>query len=175
MTTDPATIERLRDSFNVSVEINEWEYFDSEMRKNAASLLSDASRVSELERQLAVAVGALRWYANEDNYATPCYCQSNPRAHAPNEPCVFRDSVVQKDDGPPSPRQDRRREEVKKWSISFNMTASKYLGEVEADTYDDAIAKAEEVFAGEAYTPSICNQCSRKVELGDGKVEAYEL
>lgn len=63
MKTDPATIERLRELHNKAIGRMADEGDIVELRvcthRNLASLLSDASRVQELERQLAVAVGAL--------------------------------------------------------------------------------------------------------------------
>lgn len=60
-----------------------------------------------------------------------------------------------------------------KYSITFDATASKYMGEVEANSHEEAVKKAEEMFAEEA-SFSLCHQCS-DIDIGDGEFKAYTL
>jgi hypothetical protein len=55
-----------------------------------------------------------------------------------------------------------------KWRIYGVMTADKFLGEVEADTEEEALMKADESeeINGSAFV-SLCHQCAREVNLGD--------
>lgn len=50
-----------------------------------------------------------------------------------------------------------------KYSIYAQITASKYLGEVEADDEVQAISKAEIEFHNEMHV-SVCHQCSKDFE-----------
>ncbi len=55
-----------------------------------------------------------------------------------------------------------------KFALYAMFTASKSLGEFEAETEEKAIAMAEE--SGETYL-SICHQCAKEIDLGD----CYEI
>jgi len=60
-----------------------------------------------------------------------------------------------------------------KFNVYAIYTASKSLGEFEADTKEAAIAMAEE--SGDVFA-SICHQCSREIEIGDyHDLEAEEI
>lgn len=50
-----------------------------------------------------------------------------------------------------------------KFSVYAIYTASQYLGEVEANSEEDAKEKAEDM---EAFV-SLCHECARKVDLSD--------
>lgn len=56
------------------------------------------------------------------------------------------------------------------WRIIGILSASKYLGIVEADTKEEAIEKAEEELVDEMHA-SLCHYCSREIDLG----ETYDL
>jgi hypothetical protein len=52
-----------------------------------------------------------------------------------------------------------------KYSVWGSYYASKYLGEVEADTKEEALEKAETEDLD--YYVTLCHQCSDEVEVGD--------
>lgn len=56
----------------------------------------------------------------------------------------------------------------KKWAVYAIFTASKYIGEFDGDTKDDALEEAED--SGDCYV-TLCHQCSHQIDLGD----AYEF
>ena len=53
---------------------------------------------------------------------------------------------------------------MKTYRVYGLWTASKLIGEFEANSEEEAIAMAED--SDEAYA-SLCHQCSREIELGD--------
>ena len=60
-----------------------------------------------------------------------------------------------------------------KFSVYAHYWASKHLGEVEAETADEAEALADK--DGASYA-SLCHQCSHEIDIGDCyKIEAEEI
>lgn len=61
-----------------------------------------------------------------------------------------------------------------KFAVYAVYTASKYLGEIEADSPDEAKSKAEETY-DDTYV-SLCHQCSGKLDLnGDAEFEVEQI
>lgn len=58
---------------------------------------------------------------------------------------------------------------MKKWRCHGIVSGSKYLGEVEAETEEEAIAKAEEL---DSYV-GLCHQCSRECE--DAEITDFQV
>jgi hypothetical protein len=57
---------------------------------------------------------------------------------------------------------------MKKWSVWGNYYASKFLGEVEAETEEEALKLAEDDAGAEFdYMVCLCHQCADEVEIGD--------
>ena len=57
---------------------------------------------------------------------------------------------------------------VKKWSVHAKITGSRYLGEVEAKTKEEAEEKAEKL--ADENSVSLCHQCSDQIE--DPEIES---
>lgn len=53
---------------------------------------------------------------------------------------------------------------MKKWTVYGIASASTEIGEVEAETKDEAIEKGNDL---PGYMPSLCYQCASRVEVGD--------
>lgn len=51
-----------------------------------------------------------------------------------------------------------------RYAVYGIISASKFIGEFEADSKDEAIAKAQ---AEGDYHVSICHQCAREIDMGD--------
>lgn len=62
---------------------------------------------------------------------------------------------------------------MKKYRIYAQVVGSKYLGEVEADSKEEAIEKA---FDLDTCSVSICHQCSREIDDAQiGEIDAEEI
>lgn len=61
---------------------------------------------------------------------------------------------------------------MKTFRVYAQTTASKYLGEVEAEDEEEAIGKAWEELGKEAHI-SVCHACS-KIDFGDCDIEVEE-
>lgn len=58
---------------------------------------------------------------------------------------------------------------MKKYEVWLKVSASKYLGEVEAENDEDALEKAEEAF--DCDEPRLCYQCSNAVEINGADIQ----
>lgn len=61
----------------------------------------------------------------------------------------------------------------KKYRCYAIVTSSKYLGEVEADSEEEAKNEASEKFSDEMYI-SLCHQCASGIDLGDADIQVEE-
>jgi len=57
-----------------------------------------------------------------------------------------------------------------KWAVFVQATVSRYLGEVEADSKDEAIEKGWDM--DNCDLPNLCYACSSNMEMGDIDVDA---